>query len=218
MKNGVSSAGVEDPPVTAPVTVLLADEHPLVRDALKSLTRSMLGAVRIVEAADGDALLEAMRINPTAGLALVDTKMPAMNGGHRLREFARRHPPIPVVVVSALTSLHLAQRLLDIDSVFAVVPKSAATATVRAAIACAMTGRKMPLSLPQRADAGRVAMLLTPRQRQICALLRQGMSNKMIANALGIGEGTVKNHVTGILRMLNAANRTHAALLHPGGA
>ena len=54
-------------------------------------------------------------------------------------------------------------------------------------------------------------MHLTPRQEEICGLLRRGMSNKMIAAALGISEGTVKNHVTEILRALNATNRTQAA-------
>jgi DNA-binding NarL/FixJ family response regulator len=207
MKNTVSGAAVKDPHRT----VLLADDHVLVRDGLKLLVASLLGDVRFVEAADGDALFEALHTHPAVSLVLVDVKMPAMHGGHRLLEFALRHPRIPLVVVSTLASPHLARRIMSIPSVFAFVPKSASTDSVRAAINAALAGQKIPLSQPQdRADA-RPAAGLTPRQRQVCVLLRQGLSNKMIAAELGIGEGTVKNHITDIFRVLNATNRTQAA-------
>lgn len=195
-------------------TVLLADDHMLVRDGLKMVVSGLLGEVRFVEAADGDALLQAMHTNPAASLALVDVKIPAMQGGYRLLELALQHPRIPLVVVSALSSPYFVRRIMNIHSVFAVVPKSATTDSIRAAITCAMAGRKVPLAPPGRADIAQPAMLLTPRQRQICMLLRQGMSNKMIAAVLGIGEGTVKNHITDIFRVLNATNRTQAAQLH----
>jgi DNA-binding NarL/FixJ family response regulator len=170
----------------------------------------MLGEVRFVEAADGDALLDAMHANPAASLALVDVKIPAMQGGYRLLELAHRHPRIPLVVVSALKSPNLARRIMNMQSVYAVVPKNAPTDHVRAAIASAMAGSKVPLPPPGVAQSPK---LLTPRQQQICALLRQGMTNKMIATALGIGEGTVKNHITDIFCVLNATNRTQAAQL-----
>ena len=210
MKKAVSSAAVSLPQAT----VLLADDHMLVRHGLKMLVSSLLGEVRFVEATDGDALLHAMHNNPAASLALIDVKIPAMQGGHRLLEFAQRHPRIPLVVVSALTSPHFARRIMNIHSVYAVVPKSATTDCVRVAINSAMAGRKVPLPPPGRADAVQPALLLTPRQRQICTLLRQGMSNKMIAGMLGIGEGTVKNHISDIFRVLNATNRTQAAQMH----
>lgn len=196
-----------------PTTVLLADDHVLVRYGLKVLVSSILGEVRFVEAADGDALVDAMRANPAARLAVVDLKIPAMRGGHRLPELSLRHPCIPLVVVSAPTTVHFARWLMTIHSVFAFVPKSATTDNVRAAITSAIAGTKVPLPPPEHCGLKRRAMPLTPRQRQICVLLRQGMSNKRIAAALGIGEGTVKNHITDIFRVLNATNRTQAAQL-----
>lgn len=195
-------------------TVLLADDHMLMREALKMLVSSIFGEVRFVEVVDGDGLLDAMHSHPGASLALVDLKIPAMQGGYRLLELALRYPRIPLVVVSALSSPNVARRILSIPSVFAVVPKSSTTDCVRAAIASAMVGRKVPLTPPGLNNAVQPAMLLTPRQRQICSLLRQGMSNKLIAAALGIGEGTVKNHLSDIFRVLNATNRTQAAQVH----
>ncbi len=196
-----------------PSTVLLADDHVLVRYGLKVLVSSILGKVRFVEAADGDALVDALRANPAASLAVVDLKIPAMRGGHRLLELSLRHPQIPLVVVSAPTTVHFARWLMNIHSVFALVPKSATTDSVRAAITSAIAGMKVPLPPPGHSGLTRRAMPLTPRQRQICVLLRQAMSNKRIAATLGIGEGTVKNHITDIFRVLNATNRTQAAQL-----
>jgi DNA-binding NarL/FixJ family response regulator len=198
----------------AAATVLLADDHALVRDGLKTLVTSLLGEAVFVEAADGDALLEAMHAHPAATLVLVDVGMPAMRGGYRLLEFSRLHPRMPLVVVSARTSPNLSRRFMNIHSVFAIVPESAAAESVRTAITSAIAGRKVPLPPSGCTDLLQPATLLTPRQRQIWALVSQGMSNKTIAVALGIGEGTVKNHITDILRLLNAANRTQAAKLH----
>lgn len=177
------------------------------------LVSTILGAVRFVETSDGDALQQAMHMNPSARLAVVDIKMPSMQGGDRLLELALRHPRIPLVVVSALNSRHLVRRLLSIHSVFAFVPISATTDDVRSAITSAVEGRKVapPTMLP--AGIPRPAMHLTPRQRQICTLLRQGMTNKLIAETLGICEGTVKNHISNIFRVLSATNRTQAAQL-----
>ncbi len=194
-----------------PTTVLLADDHVLVRYGLRVLVSSILGEVRFVEAADGDALVDAMRANPAASLAVVDLKIPAMRGGRRLLELSLRHPHVPLVVVSAPTTVEFTRWLMSIPSVFALVPKSATTDSVRAAITSAIAGMKVPP--PGHSGPARRATPLTPRQRQICALLRQGMCNKLIAAALGIGEGTVKNHITDIFRVLNATNRTQAAQL-----
>ncbi len=78
-----------------------------------------------------------------------------------------------------------------------------------------MQGRKLAYAQLERHRA-HPQIALTPRQQEIRSLLRQGMRNKMIAQVLGISEGTVKNHVTDILKILKASNRTQAAHLHEG--
>lgn len=194
----------------SPVTVLIADDHALVRDGMRGLLASLLGAVHCVEAADGDALLRAANHHPGARLALVDLNMPGMERGQRLSALARRHPMLPVVVISALSSPDVVRRTLAMASVHAFVPKSAPSGQIGAAIGAALRGEKLPFGADPARTHETVA-LLTPRLEEVRHLLRQGMSNKQIARALGISEGTVKNHLSEIFRVLQVSNRTQAA-------
>ncbi|TWO71646.1 response regulator transcription factor [Caenimonas sedimenti] len=197
------------PPTT---TVLIADDHALVRDGLRGLVAHVLGEVNFVEADDGESLLRAAAGEPPARLALVDLNMPGMERGFRLAELARRHPGLPLVVISALTSPDVVRRTLEIASVHAFIPKSAPSGQICAAIEAALQGVRLPFA--QRvSDLRRPDLVLTPRMEEVRQLLRQGMSNKQIAGALGLSEGTVKNYMSEILRALNVSNRTQAAQL-----
>lgn len=191
-------------------TVLIADHQVLVRDGIKMLIAEILVHVHFVEADNGDSLLQAAHSRPAIHLALIDPEMPGMQGALRLAELTRLHPAVPVVIVSALRSVDVARWVMSIPSVCAVVSKSAHRGEVRSAIEAAMQGRKLACVQLGRRSA-QPESTLTPRQREIRDLLRQGFSNKMIAGALGISEGTVKNHITEIFRVLNATNRTQAA-------
>ena len=197
-------------PVTT--TVLIADDHALVRDGIRGLVSNVLGEVQFMEAADGDALMQAAASDPPATLALVDLNMPGMEKGFRLAELARRHPALPVVVISALTSPDVVRRTLELSNVFAFVPKSAPSDQLCAAIAAALRGERLPFA-QRMADSKRPDVVLTPRMEEVRQLLRQGMSNKLIASTLGLSEGTVKNYMSEIFRALNVSNRTQAAQL-----
>ena len=207
---------VERSPRSHPTTVLVADDHELVRDGIKMLVASMWGDVRFVEADDGESLLRAAVLHSTVQLAFVDLNMPGMRDGLLLIELARRHPNIPLVVISAFTSPDLVRRTMDVAAVRAFVPKSASVDGLRMAIEAAMQGRKLGFLQADRGTANTATRALTPRQEQIRGLLRQGMSNKLIASTLGISEGTVKNHLSDIFRTLNATNRTQAAQINFG--
>ncbi len=195
---------------TEPTTVLIADDHALVRDGMRGLLASLLSAVHCVEAGDGDALLRAADRHPGARLALVDLNMPGMERGQRLAALARQHPGLPVVVISALTSPDVVRRTLAMASVYAFVPKSAPSGQIGAAIDAALRGDKLPFGAGL-VPADETTALLTPRLEEVRQLLRQGMSNKQIARVLGISEGTVKNHLSEIFRVLQVSNRTQAA-------
>ncbi len=195
---------------TEPTTVLIADDHALVRDGMRGLLASLLSAVHCVEAGDGDALLRAADRHPGARLALVDLNMPGMERGQRLAALARQHPGLPVVVISALTSPDVVRRTLAMASVHAFVPKSAPSGQIGAAIDAALRGDKLPFGAGL-VPADETTALLTPRLEEVRQLLRQGMSNKQIARVLGISEGTVKNHLSEIFRVLQVSNRTQAA-------
>jgi DNA-binding NarL/FixJ family response regulator len=177
---------------------------------LRSLVMSVLGEVHVVEAEDGASLMEAARAQPEAAVALVDLNMPGMERGFRLGELATRHPRLPVIVISALTSPDIVRRTLQVSSVHAFIAKSAPIAHTCEALHAAMRGIKLPFSWRSGA-VHRPDTVLTPRMEEIRSLLRQGMSNKLIASTLGISEGTVKNHMSEIFRALNVTNRTQAA-------
>jgi DNA-binding NarL/FixJ family response regulator len=192
------------------MTVLIADDHVLVRDGIKMLVSSILGAVRFLEAGDGYSLSRVVHLHPVIDLALVDLNMPGMDKGFRLIELTRERPTLAVVVVSALTSPDVVRRTLDIPGVYAFVPKSATSDRMRSAIEAALQGTRLPYT-PVMEQGTAPDVTLTPRLEEVRALLRQGLSNKLIASTLGISEGTVKNHMTEIFRALNVSNRTQAA-------
>jgi DNA-binding NarL/FixJ family response regulator len=195
---------------TESTLVLIADDHTLVRDGLKMLVSRIIGAAQFREADDADSLFAAARALPTPHLALVDLNMPGMDKGSRLTQLSRQCPLLPMVVISALTSPDIVRRVLEIDTVYAFVPKSATADHMRAAMEAAMQRVKLPFthieSTPSDSD-----VMLSPRLQEIRGLLRQGMSNKLIASQLGITEGTVKNHMSEIFKALNVSNRTQAA-------
>lgn len=195
------------------VTFIIADDHNLVRDGLKLMVSGMLPHVRFLEAADADSL-ELAASAPEAKLALVDLNMPGMDRGARLAQLARSHPRLPLVAISALTSPDVVRRTLEIPTVHAFVPKSATADHMRVAIDAALQGIK--LMFVQSAETQAPAEIgLSPRLEEVRALLKQGMTNKRIAQTLNISEGTVKNYMTEIFRALNVSNRTQAAQYDP---
>lgn len=191
------------------ITFLLADDHALVRDGLKLLVWAARPAVRFVESADAIALMKAAQAAPEARLALVDLNMPGMGNGIGLAGICRAFPQLPLVVVSGLTSPDVIRSALGISSVHAFVPKSATPEHLHLAIDTALRGIKLhfaPAPEPRPARGG-----FTPRMEEVHVLLRQGMTNRAIASQLSISEGSVKNYVTEIFRILKVSNRTQAA-------
>lgn len=191
-------------------TILVADDHAVIREGIKQMITSLLGSLTFLEACDAAGVFRALGMHRAVRLAVLDLRMPGMDDGARLFELARTHPHVPVLVITALTSPDIVERTMRIPNVHAVVTKSASLEKTRRALEVVLSGHKL-LDTTALREWPRTASELTPRQMEIRSLLRQGMSNKVIASTLGISEGTVKNHVTDILRALNARNRTQAA-------
>ena len=199
-------------PPTAGLTILIADDHQLVRDGMRMLVASTWPEARLCEAANADALLVQARQLHAPALALVDLNMPGMDKGAGLATLARACPALPLVVVSALTSPDVVRRALARPTVYAFVAKSAGSALMREAMAAALAGRKLPYQPPSPAQAQAAPdHALTPRMHEIRHLLQQGLSNKHIARQLNLSEGTVKNYMSEIFRLLQVSNRTQAA-------
>ena len=178
--------------------------------------------VEAFEASDFTQALAHVRANPGIDIALIDLSMPGMDGFSAIGTIRRTAPDIYLVVVSAQEDPQAVRRALDCGA-HGYICKSAGSASMMKGIRSVLEGDTfvspniaVPDTLTQTQgefDAERLRALLTPRQRDVLAMLRQGKSNKEIARDLNLAEITVKLHVTAILRALNCENRTQAAIL-----
>jgi DNA-binding NarL/FixJ family response regulator len=196
------------------VRALVADDHPLVRDALARTLAELDPAVEVVAVADFGAALAALRAD-AFDLALIDWQMPGMDGVqglHRLREAA---PTVPLVVASGHDDAATIRAALAAGAA-GFIPKSERTEVLLQALRLVRAGGVYVPSrlLEAAADPGPQAPAadLTPRQLDVLACLMRGEPNKLIARELGLTEGTVKIHIAAILRALQVRNRTEAVV------
>lgn len=205
-------------PATGRITVLLVDDHAVVREGLRTFLELQEGIEVVGEAADGEeALGLAERLRPD--VILMDLVMPKLDGVGAMRELRRRLPEIRVIV---LTSFSDDERLLPAIQAGAagyllkdVQPQELARA-VRAAHAGEAlldpaVAARVVAAVAQRPGAERDEAL-TPREREVLELLGRGLSNKRIARELDVAEKTVKTHVSNVLAKLGVTDRTQAAL------
>ncbi|URX63743.1 response regulator transcription factor [Luteibacter anthropi] len=203
-----------------PVQVLIADDHPLFRDALQ---RAVVAAVpdATVHAADSvPALFALIESLPEADLLLMDLHMPGARGFSALAHIRGQYPGLPTIVVSGHEEAQIARRAIA-HGASAYIPKSAAVDTIVEAVRSVLDGDVwLPPQLvigqaelkPDEADmAARVASL-TPQQFRVLNMIAEGLLNKQIAYDLGVSEATVKAHMTAIMRKLGVSNRTQVAL------
>lgn len=196
--------------------VLIADDHPLVRDALARTVRELDADADVQEAGDFDALLRLALAAP-ADLALLDLNMPGVNGSAGLRRLREMLPTLPVVVASGQDDAATIRAVLAAGAA-GFIPKSERTEVLLNALRLVLGGGVYvpPRSLEEPAvaepAAQATAAALTPRQRDVLRALSRGQPNKLIARELGLTEGTVKIHIAAILRALQARNRTEAVV------
>ena len=198
--------------------MLVVDDHAVVREGLRSLLELQDGIAVIGEAADGEAAVrEAEARQPD--VVLMDLVMPRLDGVGAMRELRRLLPAARVIV---LTSFADDDRLLPAIQAGAAgyLLKNADPQEVVRAVRAAHAGEALldPAVAARLVDAiaqpagSEPAEPLTPREREVLALIARGLSNKLIARELGIAEKTVKTHVGHLLAKLGVTDRTQAAL------
>ena len=194
--------------------ILVVDDHPLIQQALAHALPALHGAIDVIAAIDRDEALTALARHPDCALVLLDLTLPGAHGLDLLTQLRRDFPLLPVVVLSATHD----------------------RATVGAAMAAGAQGYIAKTSTPDelldavrtvleggRSVTSRVAALapvvggiagealgLTHRQADVLRLLLQGKPNKLICRDLQLSEGTVKVHVSAILKALNVRSRAQA--------
>ncbi|HAY48630.1 response regulator transcription factor [uncultured Thalassospira sp.] len=210
--------------MTETFQILIADDHPLVRGALKQSLTTELDNVTVYEAG---SLFEAIeQIEARKGdidLVLLDLHMPGMNGFTGLFSLRASYPDIPVSIVSASQELPVVRRSIEYGA-SAFVPKSAPVDQIGLAVKTVLDGGMwMPDWAHEAMENGpaddeatglaeKIGQL-TPQQLRVLNMLTEGKLNKQIAYELDVTEATVKAHVSAILRKLSVHSRTQAVII-----
>ncbi len=204
-------------------TLLIADDHPLFRAALRQAASEAVAAMTVREAESLDGVLAALDAEPDIDLILLDLHMPGNHGLAGLAAIRAQHPGVAVIVVSANDDPRVVRRALD-HGAAGYLPKSAGLDDLREAIRSVMACEQwLPPSLRaavSRAQssshdselAARLASL-SPQQFRVLVLVAQGLLNKQIADRLDVQERTVKAHLSAIFERLGVRNRTQASVV-----
>lgn len=191
---------------------LIADDHPMVRDALASALAQTFSGAAIATAQSLAEVQQALDGQPETDALLLDLDMPGMNGLTGLGLLRSDYPTVPIIVVSATREPGVARRAYDLGA-SAYVDKSASLEEIAGTVRAVLEGEVFAPPEAEAADSiAQRANQLTPQQWRVLALMVQGDQNKQIAYKLGVGEATVKAHVTVILRKLGVRTRTQAVI------
>ncbi|MDP1696767.1 MAG: response regulator transcription factor [Xanthomonadaceae bacterium] len=201
-------------------TILIADDHPLFREALRGAVQRLLPDATLIEADSAPSLLALADAHPDADLLLLDLNMPGAHGFSTLIHLRGSQPQLPIMVVSAREEPAIIRRALD-HGASGFIPKSVDAVHMREAIAEVLAGGNWaPPQVSQahgidqeEAQIAQRVRELTPQQFRVLGMLSTGLLNKQIAYELHVSEATIKAHMTAILRKLGANNRTQAVLL-----
>ncbi len=198
--------------------ILVVDDHPLFRSAVRSMALDAAPEVEVLEAASGCEALALLGGDRPIDLILLDLELPDMRGDEVLAAARAQSRGLPVVILSASEQRDDILLAMDRGAV-GYIPKSSSRDVILAAIRLVLSGgvyippqALAPSAAPAIARPARAAGTLTERQRDILRLLAEGHPNKRIAQALEITEATVKSHLTEIFRVLQVTNRAQALI------
>lgn len=193
-------------------SILIADDHPLFRQALSMAAGAVRPDARLIEVANLPSALAEAGAADDLELILLDLKMPGADGYSGVAMLHAEKPDVPILVVSSADAGQAALNAVRFGAV-GFLGKDADLSAIEAAIPDALAGKK--IEAPQDAEVDPVAAQiasLTPTQLKVLLGVMQGRLNKQIAYDLGVSEATVKAHMTAILKKLDVQNRTQAVL------
>jgi DNA-binding NarL/FixJ family response regulator len=199
--------------------LVIADDHPLFRDALRQAVASVVPSAKIDEAGSFEDLTALLEQDSEVDLVLLDLTMPGISGFSGLIYLRAQYPAIPVAIVSATDDSGTIRRSLDFGA-SGFIPKRFGVETLRDAIVKVMGGE---VWVPPDTDLAAATdpemtrlrdrlVTLTPQQVRVLMMLSEGLLNKQIAYELGVSEATIKAHVSAILQKLGVESRTQAVI------
>jgi DNA-binding NarL/FixJ family response regulator len=199
--------------------IVIADDHPLFRGALRQAVRSFLPDAEVIEANGLDDLNQTLAKEREVDLILLDLTMPGVQGFSGLIYLRAQHPDMPVVIVSATEDPMIVRRAIDFGA-SGFIPKSLDSDEIGAAIKTVLAGGSwIPPEIElgasedkETAELMKRLATLTPQQVRVLMMLSEGLLNKQIAYELSVSEATVKAHVSAILQKLGVESRTQAVI------
>jgi DNA-binding NarL/FixJ family response regulator len=199
--------------------LLIADDHPLFRGALREAVTGLYEGVDIAEAGSFDDVAELLDRGGDVDLILLDLTMPGVRGFSGLMYLRAQYPSVPVVVVSANDDPAVIRRCMDFGA-SGFIPKTLGIEAIRTGIAQVLEGgvwTPPDIDLGASSDAETAGLMvrlasLTPQQVRVLMMLSEGLLNKQIAYELSVSEATVKAHVSAILQKLGVESRTQAVI------
>jgi DNA-binding NarL/FixJ family response regulator len=198
------------------LTILVADDHPLFRDALKIAIGRVAAGARVLEAGSVTEAIAELRSAARCDLILLDFMMSDSGGFSGLAALHAERPKTPIVVISAAEPSQAALRCVELGAV-GFLNKSADLGRIEEIVQRALNGESLSDTLPdvngpEADDVSQRLSRLTPAQLKVLLGLLEGRLNKQIAYDMSISEATVKAHMTAVFRKLNVRNRTQAVL------
>jgi DNA-binding NarL/FixJ family response regulator len=199
--------------------LVIADDHPLFRGALREAVTGLLEPVDIAEAGAFDDVVALLDRGGDIDLVLLDLAMPGVRGFSGLMYIRAQYPSVPVIVVSANDDPAAIRRCMEFGA-SGFIPKTLSVDAMREAISGILGGgvwTPSDVDLSAGSDAESAALMarmatLTPQQVRVLMMLSEGLLNKQIAYQLGVSEATVKAHVSAILQKLGVESRTQAVI------
>lgn len=194
--------------------ILHADDHPMFREGLRFFLKLLDPQAVLLEAGNIQAALDKLALEWPVDLMVLDLQMPGMSELEGFFAIRRRYPDLRVVIVSGVNDPRIIRALLD-GGARGYIPKLASSEQLMDGLRRALNGEVYvpdAVFLPETGVASPApdASHLTARHQQLLPLLAEGMPNKRIADALGVTEGTVKQHLKELFKRLQVRNRTQA--------
>jgi DNA-binding NarL/FixJ family response regulator len=199
--------------------LVIADDHPLFRGALREAVTGLFERVDIAEAGTFNEAAELLERGSDVDLVLLDLTMPGVRGFSGLMYLRAQYPSVPVIVVSANDDPAAIRRCMEFGA-SGFIPKTLGVEAIRSAISRILGGgvwTPPDVDLSAGSDTETAALMarmatLTPQQVRVLMMLSEGLLNKQIAYQLGVSEATVKAHVSAILQKLGVESRTQAVI------
>lgn len=199
------------------IRVMIVDDHPIVRDGLKNMFMAFDDLELVGECGDGADAVDCCRLTQP-DVVLMDMNMPGKNGIRATREVLEHFPQVRVIMLTSFVEDNLVHDALESGAIGYVL-KNTAINTLADAIRAAYVGQPMlspeaTMALIRAATApAKLGSDLSEREREVLALIVQGLNNDEIAEQLTISPATARHHVSACLQKLGVSNRAQAAVL-----